>query len=474
VRSGDVVIAAITSCTNTANPELMIAAGLIAREARRRGLVCKPWVKTSLAPGSRVVADFLTAAGLQTDLDALGFHVVGFGCTTCVGNSGPLDPAIEQAVTADDLVVAAVLSGNRNFEARVHALVRANYLASPPLVVAYAIAGTVRIDLESEPLGHDPQGRPVFLSDLWPSPETLRQTVAAAVRREHYVARKSDLFLGAADWQRIGVPGGETYGWDPASTFLLCPPFADDQQAEQSGDVVGARVLAILGDSVTTDHISPVGAIPRASVAGQYLQRLGVPAEKLDTYAARRGNHEVMVRATFANPRLRNALLGGAEGSATRIGQDGPALSIYDAAMDYVRRGVPTVIVAGKEYGTGSARDWAAKGTRLLGVRAVIAESFERIHRANLAALGVLPLQFAPGTTRDTLALDGSEWLDIGGIAGGLTPGQGLELRLRRQDGTEARIPLQCRLDTQDEVLFFANGGLLPTVHKKLQRGRAA
>jgi aconitate hydratase len=473
IRNGDVVIAAITSCTNTANPALMIGAGLVARNARRRGLTCKPWVKTSLAPGSRVVGDFLAASGLQADLDALGFQIVGFGCTTCVGNSGSLDEPAEQAVTADGVVAAAVLSGNRTFDARIHALVKANYLASPPLVVAYALAGTVRIDFDREPVGHDRDGSAVFLRDLWPSPETLRETVRAAVRRDHYLARGLDLTAGSVEWLRIPAPSGPSYAWDPASTVILCPPFLDDaQQAPPPGDIIGARVLAVLGDGITTDHILPVGAIPPNSTAGRYLQDLGVGTAELDSYASRRGNHEVMVRATFANLRLHNELLGDTVGSVTRHADDRRALSIYDAAMAYRRRGEPTVIVAGKEYGTGSARDWAAKGTRLLGVRAVIAESFERIHRANLAAMGVLPLQFEPGSTRHALALDGTERLDVVGIGNGLAPRCRLDLRVHRRDGTLAEFAVRCRLDTRDELLFFENGGILPTVHDRIRQHR--
>jgi len=462
---GDVVIAAITSCTNTSNPSVMVAAGLLARNARRRGLCTKPWVKTSLAPGSQVVTEYLEASGLQADLDALGFNLVGYGCTTCIGNSGPLDERIVEAIEANRLVLAAVLSGNRNFEGRVHANVRANYLASPPLVVAYAIAGSMRIDLAADPLGHDPDGRPVFLREIWPSKAEIAALVEGKVTRDIFRARYADVFTGPPEWQVIAVAGGETYRWNDASTYVKNPPYFEAITPDPLpiSDIVGARLLALLGDSITTDHISPAGAIRKTSPAGQYLLERQVRPEDFNSYGARRGNHEVMMRGTFANIRLRNEMVPGVEGGVTRHIPSGEVMPIYDAAMRYAAEGTPLVVVAGKEYGTGSSRDWAAKGTRLLGVRAVIAESFERIHRANLVGMGVLPLMFPEGTDRRTLGLVGDETIDVLGLAE-LRPRMELELVIRRADGRVERVPALCRVDTADEVEYVRHGGILPFV----------
>ncbi len=462
---GDVVIAAITSCTNTSNPSVMIAAGLLARNARRRGLTTRPWVKTSLAPGSQVVTEYLEKSGLQADLDALGFNLVGYGCTTCIGNSGPLDERIAEAIEANALVVAAVLSGNRNFEGRVHPHVRANYLASPPLVVAYALAGSVRVDLATEPLGHDPDGKPVFLREIWPSKAEIARIVEGNVTREMFRARYADVFKGPPEWQAITVEGGETYRWHDASTYVRNPPYFEGITPNPApiADIVGARLLALLGDSITTDHISPAGSIRKTSPAGQYLLERQVRPEDFNSYGARRGNHEVMVRGTFANIRLRNEMVPGVEGGVTRHQPSGEVMTIYDAAMRYAAEGVPLVVVAGKEYGTGSSRDWAAKGTRLLGVRAVIAESFERIHRSNLVGMGVLPLVFRQGTDRKTLGLVGDETFDVLGLAD-LRPRMELELVIHRADGGIDRVPVLCRVDTADEVEYFRHGGILPYV----------
>jgi aconitate hydratase len=467
VKDGDVVLAAITSCTNTSNPELMIAAGLVARRARQLGLRCKPWVKTSLAPGSRVVADFLSRAGLQEDLDALGFNIVGFGCTTCVGNSGKLAAPIAETIERHGLNVAAVLSGNRNFDARIHPLVRANYLASPPLVVIYALAGTLLTNIAHEPLGYDVTGHPVRLSNLWPSDELIALTVRQSVRRTDYERRTRDMYAGPPEWQRLPKPAGAVYPWDSDSTVIRCPPFL--KEAREADAITGARVLAIFGDGLTTDHILPVGAIAHASPAGRYLQSRGVAPQHFDSYASRRGNHDVMVRAMFANPRLRNEMLKGVEGGMTRIAPSDLPMPIYDAAMSYHESGVPTIIIAGKNYGAGSARDWAAKGTRLIGIRAVVAESFERIHRANLAAMGVLPLQFEAGVTRHTLNLDGSETIDVIGLMPSLAPRQTLMLTITRRDGSTTTVGVESRIDTADEALFYDNGGILPTVLHQLR-----
>jgi aconitate hydratase len=468
---GSVVIAAITSCTNTSNPSVMLGAGILARKAVARGLTVRPWVKTSLAPGSKVVTRYLADAGVLPDLERLGFHLVGYGCTTCIGNSGPLPDPVADAVTSAQLVVAAVLSGNRNFEGRINALVRANYLASPPLVVAYALAGTMDFDPERDPLGADQQGRPVFLRDVWPTPEEIRdarRAVDARLFREEY----AKVTEGDEHWRALPVPAGELYAWDPASTYIKSPPFFSGMRPEPSApaDVRGARVLALLGDSVTTDHISPAGSIPKDTPAGRYLIGVGVPPKDFNSYGARRGNHEVMVRGTFANIRLRNQLLPGVEGGWTLHLPDGERMAIYDAAMRYQTEGVPLVVIAGQEYGTGSSRDWAAKGTLLLGVRAVIAESYERIHRSNLVGMGVLPLEFLPGQNATSLCLTGRETYDVEGIAAGLTPGKRVTVRARSDDGTETKFTVVARVDTLDDVEYYRHGGLLPYVLRGMMR----
>ncbi|MHB8709166.1 MAG: aconitate hydratase AcnA, partial [Desulfuromonadales bacterium] len=472
LQQGDVVIAAITSCTNTSNPAVMMAAGLLAKKAVEKGLMRKPWVKTSLAPGSKVVTEYLAVAGLQPYLDALGFHLVGYGCTTCIGNSGPLPKPVAEAIEQGDLTVGAVLSGNRNFEGRVHAQTRVNWLASPPLVVAFALAGTTRIDLTSEPLGTDRDGQPVFLRDLWPSSVEIAAavtTVSAGMFRTRY----ADVFTGEPTWRELPVPQGQTYAWEPASTYVKEPPYfmAMGPPATRFAGIKGARLLALLGDSITTDHISPAGAILAGSPAGRYLRDHGIAPAEFNSYGSRRGNHEVMMRGTFANIRLKNELAPGAEGCVTTYAPTGQQISIYEAAMRYQAEGVPLLVIAGKEYGTGSSRDWAAKGVLLLGVRAVIAESFERIHRSNLIGMGVLPLQFLPGTTRQTLQLDGSELFDLSAQAGPLVPGQELTLRIRRSGGRIDAVPVICRLNTADEVAYYNDGGILHHVLRRLLKG---
>ena len=470
LRDGDVVIAAITSCTNTSNPSVMMAAGLLAAKAVERGLTVKPWVKTSLAPGSQVVSDYLAKAGLQDALDTLGFNLVGYGCTTCIGNSGPLDPAISAAIHDGDLVAASVLSGNRNFEGRVNPDTRANYLASPPLVVAYAIAGTMARDLRSEPLGQGRDGEDIFLRDLWPSNQEISDAIRRAVTPEMFRARYADVFTGSAEWRDIAVKEGLTYAWNPESTYVQRPPFFDGIEQEPSAptDISGARMLALLGDSITTDHISPAGSFKPDSPAGAYLLSQGVEAQDFNSFGARRGNHEVMMRGTFGNIRIRNEMAPGTEGGITRHMPDGAEMPIFEAAMAYQDQGVPLVVVAGQEYGTGSSRDWAAKGTRLLGVRAVIAESFERIHRSNLVGLGILPLQFTAGQTRKTLGLDGTEMFEISGISSGLAPGIELPCKFENGRGILAEIRLLCRIDTQIELEYFHHGGILPYVMRSL------
>ncbi|HZB91399.1 MAG TPA: aconitate hydratase AcnA [Stellaceae bacterium] len=466
LKDGAVVIAAITSCTNTSNPSVMLAAGLLARNALQRGLKVKPWVKTSLAPGSQVVSDYYAAAGLQQDLDALGFNLVGYGCTTCIGNSGPLPEPIADAVEKGDLVVAAVLSGNRNFEGRINPYVRANYLASPPLVVAYALAGSMTLDLSREPLGEGSDGKPVYLRDIWPSTQDVQETIRKALSPDMFRRRYGNVFQGPAEWQKVQVARSETYTWDPGSTYIAHPPYFDDMPKEPAPltDVSLARPLAILADSITTDHISPAGSIKKDSPAGEYLMGFQVRPADFNSYGARRGNHEVMMRGTFANIRIRNEIVPGVEGGMTKHLPDGDVMPIYDAAMRYQKEGVPLVIIAGKEYGTGSSRDWAAKGTRLLGVRAVIAESFERIHRSNLVGMGVLPLQFKEGSDRKTLKLDGSERFDILGIASGLKPRIDLACRIHRASGAVETLSLLCRIDTLDELEYFRHGGILQYV----------
>jgi len=470
LHHGDVVIAAITSCTNTSNPGVMIAAGLLAQKAAARGLKRRPWVKTSLAPGSKVVADYLEKAGLQQPLDQLGFNLVGFGCTTCIGNSGPLDAPIDAALRAGNLVVGAVLSGNRNFEGRIHPLVRANYLTSPPLVVAYALAGSLRKDLTREPLGEDRDGKPVFLHEIWPSAAEVTATLRAALTPEMYHRRYADVSRGDARWQAVGSSSSLVYAWDAKSSYVKRPPYFDGMTREPAPvrDIRAARVLALLGDSITTDHISPAGSIATESPAELYLLSLGVAKKDFNSYGARRGNHEVMMRGTLANVRLRNELAPDTEGGWTRLLPEGEAMSIYDAAMKYRERGVPLVIVAGKEYGSGSSRDWAAKGTQLLGVRAVIAESFERIHRSNLVGMGVLPLTFPEGVTRKTLGLDGKEGFDLEGLERGLRPRMTVRCRITREGGAAEDIDLLCRIDTLDEIEYYRHGGILHYVLRQL------
>jgi aconitate hydratase len=472
LTDGDVVIAAITSCTNTSNPSVMIGAGLVARKAREKGLTVKPWVKTSLAPGSQVVSDYLEKAGLQDDLDALGFNLVGYGCTTCIGNSGPLPGPIASAVEENDLVVGAVLSGNRNFEGRVSPHTKANYLASPPLVVAYAIAGNLAIDLKTDPIGQDQDGRPVYLKDIWPSTQEIKEVMAAALTPAMFRSRYSNVFTGTDAWRQIDTVESKTYAWKDNSTYVQNPPFFEGMAASVNGggikDVKGARLLALLGDSITTDHISPAGAIKTDSPAGSYLVENDVAVADFNSYGSRRGNHEVMMRGTFANIRLKNELVPGSAGGVTKHMPDGKTMSIYDAAMQYQAEGTPLVVIAGKEYGTGSSRDWAAKGTRLLGVKAVVAESYERIHRSNLVGMGVLPLQFQSGNDRSSLNLDGSETFDITGLSGGIQPGMTVNLVIHRADGSTREVPLLCRIDTLDEVEYFRNGGILQYVLRQL------
>jgi aconitate hydratase len=472
LTDGDVVIAAITSCTNTSNPSVMIGAGLVARKAREKGLTVKPWVKTSLAPGSQVVSDYLEKAGLQEDLDTLGFNLVGYGCTTCIGNSGPLPGPIAKAVEDEDLVVGAVLSGNRNFEGRVSPHTKANYLASPPLVVAYAIAGNLAIDLKTDPIGQDQDGRPVYLKDIWPSTTEIKAVMAEALTPEMFRSRYSNVFTGTADWQKIDTVDSKTYAWKADSTYVQNPPFFEGMAAEVNGggmaDITGARPLALLGDSITTDHISPAGAIKTDSPAGSYLVDNNVVVADFNSYGSRRGNHEVMMRGTFANIRLKNEMVPGSSGGVTKHMPDGTEMSIYDAAMQYQAEGTPLVVIAGKEYGTGSSRDWAAKGTRLLGVQAVVAESYERIHRSNLVGMGVLPLQFQAGTNRETLHLNGTETFDLTGLSGGIQPGMTVTMTIHRADGSTTEVPLLCRIDTLDEVEYFRNGGILQYVLRQL------
>ena len=469
LKNGAVVIAAITSCTNTSNPSVMMAAGLLAKKAVERGIQRKPWVKSSLAPGSKVVTDYLERAGLIDYLDQLGFNLVGYGCTTCIGNSGPLPEPISHAVSEHDLVVSAVLSGNRNFEGRVHQQVKANWLASPPLVVAYALAGDSRLNLQEEPLGLDQDNKPVYLRDLWPSNAEIAEAVAL-VEDSMFRSRYADVFTGDEQWQSISVSGGDTYNWDSQSTYVQNPPYFEriDQPLEPLQPIHQARVLAVFGDSITTDHISPAGTIKSSSPAGEYLQRLGVKPEDFNSYGSRRGNHEVMMRGTFANIRIRNRMLGGEEGGLTIHTPSGERMSIYDAAMRYQTEGTPLVVLAGKEYGTGSSRDWAAKGTNLLGVKAVIAESFERIHRSNLVGMGVLPLQFINGQNAPTLQLDGHEVLDIPGIDDSLRPGQMLKVTARHPDGRDIEFEVLCRIDTGNEVDYFKAGGILHYVLREL------
>jgi len=468
---GDVVIAAITSCTNTSNPSVLVAAGLVARKARALGLDSKPWVKTSLAPGSQVVTDYLDRAGLSEDLNAIGFDLVGYGCTTCIGNSGPLPEAISAAIHKNDLVAASVLSGNRNFEGRVSPDVRANYLASPPLVVAYALKGTVIEDMVETPIGQASDGHDVYLRDIWPSNDEIRGLIDQFVNGDMFRARYADVYKGDIRWQKIPVAGGKTYAWPPASTYIANPPYFESMSMTPvpPSDIVGARPLAILGDSITTDHISPAGAIKLDSPAGKYLVDQGVGRADFNSYGARRGNHEVMMRGTFANIRIKNKMVPGIEGGITKYVPSGEVMPIYDAAMRYKQEGIPLVILAGKEYGTGSSRDWAAKGTNLLGVRAVIAETYERIHRSNLVGMGVVPLQFL----EDVPEFDGTETFDISGIAD-LTPRKEIAVKVTRADGTISSFPARVRIDTAGELEYFRHGGILQYVLRHLARGAAA
>jgi aconitate hydratase len=470
IGHGNVIIAAITSCTNTSNPNVMLAAGLVARNALAKGLTVKPWVKTSLAPGSKVVTDYLEKAGLQDDLDALGFNLVGYGCTTCIGNSGPVAPAIADAIAEGELVACSVLSGNRNFEGRVSPQAKANYLASPPLVVAYAIAGSLNIDITKDSLGDDKDGNPVYLKDIWPSNAEVHQTVRDAVTRDMFVTQYADVFSGDDTWKSIKTAEGQTYTWDSTSTYVQHPPYFEGMQKEPGAfeDINGARVLALLGDSVTTDHISPAGAIKADGPAGEYLKSHQVAPKDFNSYGSRRGNDQVMTRGTFANIRLRNEVAPGTEGGVTKHMPDGTQMWIYDAAVKYREEGTPLVVFAGKEYGTGSSRDWAAKGTLLLGIKAVIAESFERIHRSNLVGMGILPLQFPEGVTRKTLNLDGSEVVDLVGIESGITPRMNVACKITRTDGSSQEIDLLCRIDTLDEVEYYRHDGILQYVLRNL------
>src|SRR5437867_4106990 len=469
LSSGAVVIAAITSCTNTSNPSLMIGAGLLAKKAVERGLHIKPWVKTSLAPGSKVVTDYLHAAGLTPYLDKLNFHLVGYGCTTCIGNSGPLPEPIGAAIKDNNLVAVAVLSGNRNFEGRIHPLVRANYLASPPLVVAYALAGRMDIDLTSEPLGADPAGKPVYLRDIWPSPQEIETTIRSSVSTDMFRKVYGEVFDGDAHWKSMPVPEGDLYQWDPKSTYIKLPPFFENMPKSPPplADIHGARVLALLGDSVTTDHISPAGSIPVDSPAGKYLIAHGVKPHEFNSYGARRGNHEVMLRGTFGNIRLRNQLAPGTEGGWTLHLPDGEKTNIYDASVKYAEENIPLVVIAGKEYGSGSSRDWAAKGTRLLGVRAVIAESYERIHRSNLIGMGVLPLEFKAGENRETLGLTGHEIFEIEGVAS-LAPKKPIMVHAKSGDGRLKTFSVIARADTPEEVSYYHHGGILQYVLRQM------
>jgi aconitate hydratase len=465
---GDIVIAAITSCTNTSNPSVMLAAGLVARKARERGLQVKPWVKTSLAPGSKVVTEYLEKAGLLHDLEAMGFYVVGYGCTTCIGNSGPLPEPISAAVLRDDLIVTSVLSGNRNFEGRIHSEVRMNFLASPPLVVAYALAGTMTRDLLKEPIAEDSAGRPVYLKDIWPTNAEIQAVVASSVTSRSFTDTYDDVYRGEDRWVRLTAPEGDRFAWKEDSTYVRNPPYFEGMTMEPTAltEIRGARVLALLGDSVTTDHISPAGAIRADSPAGRYLASKGVQPADFNSYGSRRGNHEVMMRGTFANVRLRNQLAPGTEGGVTLHLPDGEAMSIYDAAMRYQQDATPLIVIGGKEYGTGSSRDWAAKGTMLLGVKAVIVESYERIHRSNLVGMGVLPLQFLPGENAASLGLTGREVFSIEGLDGGHA--SEVTVRAQREDGSELQFQARVRIDTPQEIDYFRHGGILPYVLRQL------
>ncbi|QHM71137.1 aconitate hydratase AcnA [Mixta intestinalis] len=468
LSDGAVVIAAITSCTNTSNPSVLMAAGLLAQKAVTLGLQRKPWVKASLAPGSKVVSDYLATARLTPWLDKLGFNLVGYGCTTCIGNSGPLPENIENAIKQGDLTVGAVLSGNRNFEGRIHPLIKTNWLASPPLVVAYALAGNMNINLQTDPIGEDQSGKPVYLKDIWPSPDEITAAVQQ-VSSDMFLKEYSEVFDGTPEWQQISVSEAATYDWDESSTYIRLSPFFDDMEKTPKPieDIKGARILAMLGDSVTTDHISPAGSIKAESPAGRYLLAHGVERTDFNSYGSRRGNHEVMMRGTFANIRIRNEMVPGVEGGMTRLEPGGEPLSIYDAAMAWQKQGVPLAVIAGKEYGSGSSRDWAAKGPRLLGVRVVICESFERIHRSNLIGMGILPLEFPQGVTRKTLQLTGDERIDVENLAA-LTPGGTVKVTLTRPDGSKEELATRCRIDTGNELTYYQNDGILHYVIRNM------
>jgi aconitate hydratase len=472
IGHGDVVIAAITSCTNTSNPTVMIGAGLLARNAVKAGITSKPWVKTSLAPGSQVVTEYLASSGLQKDLDKIGFNLVGYGCTTCIGNSGPLPENISDSIRKNDLVAAAVLSGNRNFEGRVNPDVRANYLASPPLVVAYALAGSLNVDITKDPIGHDRKGKPVYLKDIWPSAKEIASFVRKNVTRKAFAKRYKDVFRGDAHWRKIKVTKGMNYTWDAKSTYVANPPYFEGLSMTPAPvkDIEGARVLGLFLDSITTDHISPAGDIKAASPAGKYLNSRGVEKIDFNSYGARRGHHEVMMRGTFANIRIKNQMVPGVEGGVTKYFPGGETMPIYDAAMKYAEQGTPLVIFAGKEYGTGSSRDWAAKGTRLLGVRAVVAQSFERIHRSNLIGMGVVPLQFREGESWQTLGLKGDETVTVKGLADGLKPRAAMTVEITRGDGSRTQAQVLCRIDTLDELDYYRNGGIMPYVLRNLAK----
>ena len=472
IGSGDVVIAAITSCTNTSNPSVMVGSGLIAKKAVELGLNRKPWVKTSLAPGSQVVTDYMDSAGLTPYLEQLGFQNVGYGCTTCIGNSGPLPDPVSKAIGDSDLAVAAVLSGNRNFEGRVHSEVKANYLASPMLVVAYALAGTVDIDLNNDPLGQDGQGNPVYLQDIWPSQQEIRETIATSLNPDMFRDRYSNVSTGPEEWSTLPAPEGDLYQWDPESTYIQEVPFFSNigDDVQETTDILAARVLVMVGDSITTDHISPAGAIPLSRPAGQFLVDKGIQQRDFNTYGARRGNHEVMMRGTFGNVRLRNQLTPDKEGDWSVYFPEDEMTSIFEAGEKYQASGIPTIVIAGKEYGAGSSRDWAAKGPNLLGVRAALAESFERIHRSNLIGMGLLPLQFKPGENAASLGLTGRETFDVTGIAGGITPGQDVQIHAVGDDGSSVDFAVTCRIDTQVEVDYHRNGGVLHTVLRRMLR----
>jgi len=471
LEDGAVVIAAITSCTNTSNPAVLVAAGLVAKAANERGLKAKPWVKTSLAPGSQVVTDYLNAGGLTEHLDAIGYNLVGYGCGSCIGNSGPLKDDIHEVIEEQNLAVCAVLSGNRNFEGRVHPLTRANYLASPPLVVVYALAGNMNIDLFNDPIGQDRDGKDVYMKDIWPTNKDVADTIAKVLTPEMFRARYANVLEGDENWKAIKTTKSLTYTWNSGSTYVQHPPFFEDMAIDEEGkaeDIIGARPIALLGQSVTTDHISPAGNIKEDSPAGTYLMEHQVRPRDFNSYGSRRGNHEVMMRGTFANIRIKNEMAPGTEGGFTTLQPTGEVTTIYEAAMGYKAQGIPLIVIGGAEYGTGSSRDWAAKGTRLLGINAVVVESFERIHRSNLVGMGVLPLQFASGVTRQTLNLDGTETYDVVGLDAGIKPRMTLTLRIHRQDGTTDETPVLCRIDTLDEVDYYLSGGILQYVLKRL------